>query len=55
MYMIFDGYSDWFGAIYFTICIILCSYFLLNLNVAVMLDNFFHLTCRDNEVEELIE
>jgi len=40
MYMIQDAYSYYFAAIYFSLCIIICSYFLLNLTVAVMLDNF---------------
>lgn len=55
MYIVEDGYSKWFGSMFFSILIIICSYFLLNLTVAVMLDNFSQLSRRDNEVEELIE
>lgn len=54
MYINQDGYNNWLPAIFFSLCIIICSYFLLNLTVAVMLENFSHLSSRDHEVEDLI-
>ncbi len=39
MYMIQDAYSFWIGGLYFSLCVIVCSYFVLNLTVGVMLDN----------------
>lgn len=35
-----DGYSFLFASIFFMLLVIICSYFLLNLTVAIMLDNF---------------
>lgn len=35
-----DGYSFIFSSIFFILLVIICSYFLLNLTVAIMLDNF---------------
>ena len=40
MYTIQDAYSYWFSAIYFSLCVVINAYFVLNLTVAVMLDNF---------------
>jgi len=40
MRMIQDGYNIYTGASFFVICVTTCSYFLLNLTVAVMLDKF---------------
>ena len=40
LYLIGDAYNVYVSAIYFVLCIIICSYFLLNLTVAVMLENF---------------
>ena len=40
MTIIQDGYSFAAACIFFICFIIICSYFLLNLTVAVMLDNF---------------
>ena len=35
-----DAYSPWMTQIYFVCCIIICSFFVLNLTVASMLDNY---------------
>ena len=40
MMMIQDSYSIFTSSIFFIVLVIICSYFLLNLTVAVMLDNF---------------
>ena len=40
MQMMQDGYSLFFSTMFFIALVIVCSYFLLNLTVAVMLDNF---------------
>ena len=32
-----DAYQSWFVNIYFLLCIIVCSFFVLNLTIAVML------------------
>lgn len=40
MFMIQDAYNWYVSALYFIFCIIICNYFILNLNVAVMLENF---------------
>uniref|UniRef100_A0A7S3IWC4 Ion transport domain-containing protein n=1 Tax=Strombidium inclinatum TaxID=197538 RepID=A0A7S3IWC4_9SPIT len=40
MNMIQDGYNIYTGAAFFVVCVVTCSYFLLNLTVAVMLDKF---------------
>jgi len=32
-----DAYAPWFVTIYFVGCVIVCSFFLLNLTIAVML------------------
>jgi hypothetical protein len=40
LYMIGDSYSYAFSAIFFSLCIIICNYFILNLTVAVMLQHF---------------
>ena len=38
MVMIQNGYNIYIAACFFIFCVVLCSYFLLNLTVAVMLD-----------------
>ena len=35
-----DTYAEWFVQIYFILCVIICSFFLLNLPIAVMLMKF---------------
>jgi len=32
-----DAYQGWFVSLYFLLCIIICSFFVLNLTIAVML------------------
>lgn len=32
-----DVYLGWFVSLYFTVCVVICSFFLLNLTIAVML------------------
>ena len=55
MNIFMDGYSMIFSVFYFPTCIIICSYFLMNLTVAVMLDHFIALNQKDDEVQELIQ
>lgn len=40
MNMIKDSYNQFTTIIFFISCVIICSYFLINLTVAVMLDQF---------------
>jgi len=40
MYMVSDGYNIYASNVFFSLCVIICSYFLLNLTVAVMFENF---------------
>lgn len=40
MYIFGDSFNYLFTAFYLSLCILVCSYFMLNLIVAVMLDNF---------------
>ena len=40
MMMIQDGYNLFASTLFFMLLVIVCSYFLLNLTIAVMLDNF---------------
>lgn len=40
MKMMQDGYGVMFSSVFFVMVVIICSYFLLNLTVAIMLDNF---------------
>jgi hypothetical protein len=40
MYIFQDGYNYYFSSIFFPILIVLCSYFLLNLTVAIFLNTF---------------
>ena len=40
MIMIQNGFNTYVSAIFFILCVVICSYFLLNLTVAVMLDKF---------------
>jgi hypothetical protein len=40
VYMIGDAYNYIIAAIFFALIIIICSYFLLNLTIAVMLEQF---------------
>lgn len=49
LYFIGDAYNIYVSALYFVFCIVICSYFLLNLTVAVMLENFSSL----NKSEDL--
>lgn len=51
--MMQDGYSIFFSTMFFVALVIICSYFLLNLTVAVMLDNFKQLN--KSETQEFIE
>ena len=37
MNMYQDAYHDWFIALFFILCVVICSFFLLNLTIAVML------------------
>ena len=37
MYIFQDVYSPTFVALYFIVCVVVCSFFLLNLTIAVML------------------
>lgn len=53
MQMMQDGYSLFFSTMFFIALVIVCSYFLLNLTVAVMLDNFKQLN--DAETAVFIE
>ena len=56
MYMIEDAYSVWVAALYFCLCIVVCSYFLMNLTVAVMLDEFQNLNKKnDSNYDKFIE
>lgn len=32
-----DTYATWFVALFFILCVVICSFFLLNLTIAVML------------------
>ena len=32
-----DAYAKWFVNFYFILCVVICSFFLLNLTIAVML------------------
>ena len=49
MNMIQDGYNMYTSAIFFIICVLICSYFLLNLTVAVMLDKFKQLNQKNTD------
>jgi hypothetical protein len=42
------------AAMYFSLCVIVCAYFLLNLTVAVMLDNFNELHKNDSAVKKYL-
>ena len=55
MYFIGDAYNIYISAIYFVFCIIICSYFLLNLTVAVMLENFSELNKSEDLYNKKIE
>lgn len=55
MYIIQDAYSYYFAAVYFTLCVIICAYFLLNLTVAVMLSNFTKMQNTDEKLMEQYE
>lgn len=55
MYIIQDAYSYYFAAVYFTLCVIICTYFLLNLIVAVMLSNFTKMQNTDEKLKEQYE
>ena len=55
LYFIGDAYNIYVSAIYFVFCIIICSYFLLNLTVAVMLENFSSLNKSEDLYKQKIE
>jgi hypothetical protein len=55
MYFIQDAYDTYVTAIYFCLCVIICSYFVLNLTVAVMLDNFNELHKGDSAFKKFFE
>ncbi len=55
MYFIGDAYNIYVSAMYFVFCIIICSYFLLNLTVAVMLENFSSLNKSEDLYKQKIE
>jgi len=40
MYIYMDAYIDWFVVIYYISCVVICSFFLLNLTIAVMLNKY---------------
>ena len=40
MMMIQDSYNIYISTTFFIICVVICSFFLLNLTIAVMLDKF---------------
>jgi len=46
MVMIEDGFNIYISAFFFISCVVICSYFLLNLTVAVMLEKFKRLKQR---------
>lgn len=49
MYIYQDAYSKWFVSIYFILCVIICSFFLLNLTIAVMLKKYEELDKKDHD------
>jgi hypothetical protein len=49
MMMIEDGFNPYISKVFFISCIIICSYFLLNLTVAVMFDKFKRLMKKQNK------
>jgi len=51
MNMIKDGYNQLTSIVFFISCVIICSYFLINLTVAVMLDQFKKLNKENSEVQ----
>lgn len=55
MYFIGDAYNIYISAMYFVFCIIICSYFLLNLTVAVMLENFSSLNRNEEAYNKKIQ
>ena len=52
MYMVADSFNYYVSAIYFVALVLVCSFFLLNLTVAVMSDNFDKLRSEEKENEE---
>ena len=55
MYSVQDSYNIFVSAVYFCLCVIICSYFLLNLTVAVMLDNFQELLKGESAFKKFFE
>ena len=49
MNIIKEGYNEFTTIIFFISCVIICSYFLINLTVAVMLDQFKALNAENSE------
>eukprot|EP00398_MALV-I-01_sp_L67-1_P000315 gene315-275_t len=49
MYLCQDGFSDWFGFVYFVVCIVLGSFFLMNVALAVVWESFNQLHKREQE------
>ena len=54
MYLIADSYNYYISAVYFIALVLVCAYFLLNLTVAVMWDNFAKLNQEQKEEEKQI-
>jgi hypothetical protein len=48
MYEYSDAYMSWFVIIYFVSCVVICSFFLINLTVAVMLGKYEELDKRED-------
>jgi hypothetical protein len=55
MYNVQDSYNVYLASVYFCLCVIICSYFLLNLTVAVMLDNFTELHKGESQFKKFFE
>jgi len=52
MELIEDGYNIYIATFFFISCVAICSYFLLNLTVAVMLEKFKRLKQRSQKKQE---
>ena len=50
MEMIEDGYNLHVSALFFILCVVVCSFFLLNLTIAVMLDKFNRVKKRTQKI-----
>jgi len=51
MHLIQDSFNVYISAVFFVLCIVICSYVLLNLSVAVMLEKFKRL--RSNRKKQM--